>query len=78
MVDKYEAGVQLLLEKGARVDSRDEPGRTPIFYAAMMKRAALVQMLLEKGAEPDCKDTDSRTPLSYAVEPFNVTWLAEY
>ncbi|KAE8423351.1 ankyrin repeat-containing domain protein [Aspergillus pseudocaelatus] len=74
----YEDGVQLLLEKGARVDSRDDSGRTPIFYAAMVKRAALVQMFLDKGAEPDCKDADGRTPLSYAVEPFNVTWLAEY
>lgn len=78
MVDMYEASVQLLIEKGARDDSRDKFGRTPISYAAMMKRAALVQKLLEKGAEPDRKDTDGRTPLSYAVEPFNVTWLAEY
>ncbi|KAE8164833.1 ankyrin repeat-containing domain protein [Aspergillus tamarii] len=74
----YEDGVQLLLEKGARVDSRDDSGRTPIFYAAMVKRAALVQMFLDKAAEPNCKDIDGRTPLSYAVEPFNVTWLAEY
>ncbi|PIG83257.1 ankyrin repeat-containing protein [Aspergillus arachidicola] len=77
-VNMYEAGVQLLLEKGARVDCRDESGRTPIFYAAMVKRAALVQMFLAKGAEPDCMDADGRTPLSYAVEPFNVGWLVEY
>ncbi|RAQ55058.1 ankyrin repeat-containing protein [Aspergillus flavus] len=77
-VEMYEAGVQLLLEKDARVDIRDESGRTPIFYAAMVKRAALVQMFLAKGAEPDCMDADGRAPLSYAVEPFNVGWLVEY
>ncbi|KAE8376675.1 ankyrin repeat-containing domain protein [Aspergillus bertholletiae] len=77
MVDMYDANVQLLLQKGARIDCCDKSGRTPIFYAAMMKRAGLVHIFLDKGAEPDCKDTDGRTPLSYAVEPFDVTWLAE-
>ena len=38
----HEAVVNLLLEKGAELDSKDNHGLTPLFYAALWGREAVV------------------------------------
>jgi ankyrin repeat protein len=46
----YEAVVQLLLEKGVDLESKDiEYGQTPLLWAAEGRHEAVVKLLLEKG-----------------------------
>ncbi|KAL4914989.1 ankyrin repeat-containing domain protein [Aspergillus aurantiobrunneus] len=67
-IDSAESVVRILLDRGARVDGRDNEGQTPISYAAQLHLAEAVQKLLEKGAEVDCTDNVGRMPLSHAVD----------
>src|SRR5438045_2939678 len=66
----HEAMVELLVEKGAELDSKDiEYGLTPLSWAAAKGQEALVKLLVEKGAKLESKDTRyGRTPLSLAAE----------
>jgi ankyrin repeat protein len=50
-----EAVVELLLEKGADVESKDRLGRTPLLCAAINGHEAVVKLLLEKGANLEFK-----------------------
>jgi ankyrin repeat protein len=44
--------VELLLEKGAKLEIRDtDSGRTPLSWAVGNGHEAMVKLLLEKGAE---------------------------
>ena len=52
----HEAVVQLLLENGAELYSKDSGSRTPLSLAAGGGHEAVVRLLLEKGAELDSKD----------------------
>ncbi|KFY08735.1 hypothetical protein V492_05960 [Pseudogymnoascus sp. VKM F-4246] len=54
----HENIVQLLLEKGADVKTRDGDGQTALYTAAEGRYKAIVQLLLEKGA-----DTEARGPI---------------
>jgi ankyrin repeat protein len=58
--------LQLLLNKGMEIESRDESGRTPLMLAVERRYAAMVQLLLERGAEVEAMDYSNRTALSYA------------
>ncbi|KFY91994.1 hypothetical protein V498_05199 [Pseudogymnoascus sp. VKM F-4517 (FW-2822)] len=65
----HEAFVQMLVDKGAVVNTRDEDYRqTPLFWAALKGHKAVVQLLLDKGAEVDTRCERGRTPLSCAAE----------
>jgi ankyrin repeat protein len=44
-----EAVVQMLLEKGTEVDTKDSSGRTPLSLAAICGYKTVIQLLLEKG-----------------------------
>src|SRR3984885_498967 len=63
------AVVKLLLEKGAKLEAKDERnGLTPLLWAAANGHEAVVKLLLEKGAELEAKDKDNgQTPLFYAA-----------
>jgi ankyrin repeat protein len=56
--------MKLLLEKGAKLETKDTNGQTPLSYAAGKGHKVVVKLLLEKGAELETKDTSGRTPLS--------------
>lgn len=55
--------VQLLLEKGAAIESTDRYGLTPLSWATKNGHDTVVQMLLEKGAAIESKDKYGLTPL---------------
>jgi len=49
--------VKLLLEKGARLETKDEYySRTPLSWAASRGQEVVVRLLLEKGARLETKD----------------------
>ncbi|KAF3075556.1 Ankyrin repeat domain-containing protein 50 [Trichoderma lentiforme] len=65
--NRHVATVQLLLDKGANVESMDMHGRIPLSYAAENGYTAIVQLLLDHGAGIDSKGGFTQTPLSYAA-----------
>lgn len=58
------AGAQLLLERGARVN---QPGWSPIHYAATGPQPQLVRLLLDRGADIDAASPNGSTPLMMAA-----------
>jgi ankyrin repeat protein len=58
--------IQLLLEKGAKVNSADCNGVTPLMAAAELGMDS-VRLLLEHGAKINVKDRAGKTPLMYAM-----------
>ncbi|MGM0376195.1 MAG: ankyrin repeat domain-containing protein [Bacteroidota bacterium] len=60
--------VRLLLEKGARVDVRDDEGRGPITMAAKEGKNDLVKDMVEASGKPDAKGEDGMTALMIYVQ----------
>ncbi|KAK3384603.1 hypothetical protein B0T24DRAFT_716268 [Lasiosphaeria ovina] len=65
----HEAVVNLLLERGANIETKDTKfGRTPLICATERGHEAVVKLLLERGANIETKDTKlGQTPLSWAA-----------
>ncbi len=61
--------VELLLEKGATVDARNDAMHTPLHFAAMNKHREVAELLLAKGADPSAKMYGENAPLHLAVLP---------
>lgn len=59
--------VKGLLERGARVDSTNATGHTPLMIAAAAGSARTAGILLEAGAEVDRVNRNQETALTYAV-----------
>ena len=59
---------ELLIEKGALVDAKDESGYTPLHEAVMNGDFAKILLLLQYGADMEAKDNRGRAPLSLALE----------
>lgn len=61
----YREMLELLLELGVDVDSKDEEGLTPLAYVATKKipRPGIVDLLLKHGADPNAVGNDGRTVL---------------
>ena len=59
--------VQLLLENGARINTVDDYGRTPLHRASTCGDEVMVQLLLENGADINAK-CRGYTALDHAVE----------
>lgn len=64
----YEAIVNLLLRRGASVETTDGLSRAPLLLAAENGQEAVVRLLLEKGAYMEAADRHGRTPLLLAAE----------
>lgn len=58
--------LQLLLEKGATIDTADSDGPTPLHWASENGQVEVVQLLLEKGAAIDTANSYGATPLHWA------------
>jgi ankyrin repeat protein len=55
-----------LLAAGAKIDPKDDTGRTPLYLAALEGHDKLVELLASKGADVNTKDRDGQTALSIA------------
>ena len=62
------AAVQQLLQKGAKIEAKDEYGATALLLAARYGNAETVKLLLDKGAEIEATDKYSSTALLLAAE----------
>jgi hypothetical protein len=58
---------QLLLQRGARVDARNQVGAVPLHASARNWYLEAMRLLLDHGAEVDALDDMGRTPLMAAV-----------
>ena len=62
----YVEAVELLLQRGASINARNQTGSTPLLLATIKAHHALVVRLLQAGAAPDLADRDGHTPLMVA------------
>ena len=51
------------------LESINEYGETPLYWAANMGNSECVKVLLEKGVDPTLADEDGKTPLECAKDP---------
>ena len=72
----YNRLVSCLLQKGARVDSKDVMGYTPLHYAALAGNRVSIEMLLNCKAKIDAKTDNGLTPED--VADANVLDLFKY
>lgn len=66
--------IKYLIEKGIKVDKRDNSGRTPLFYASYH----CMEILLKNGAQVDVKDNEMLTPLMTIISKEEMDLLIEY
>ena len=59
--------VNLLLNKGAEIDKRDDYGKTPLHVAAW-GHLHVVELFLDRGAQHDSRNRGGRAPLHMAAE----------
>jgi len=60
--------VEMLLEKGADVNAKDNNGNTALNWAMMKINNKIVEILANKGADVNAKDNYGDTPLNWAVK----------
>jgi cytohesin len=58
--------VNLLLQRGANINSRGFQGHTALHEAAYYNRPEMVDLLLSNGADPNLKDATGKTPMDLA------------
>ncbi|XP_064623158.1 ankyrin repeat domain-containing protein 63-like [Lineus longissimus] len=59
--------INLLLQKKADVNMRDDAGRTALSYACEQRCNDVVQILVKNNVDPDLGDNDGNTPLIYSA-----------
>ncbi|NWR72733.1 ASB3 protein, partial [Centropus unirufus] len=60
--------MQILLEKGASKECKDNFGITPLFVAAQYGKLESLRLLVSHGAEVNCQAKDKATPLLIAAQ----------
>ena len=60
--------VGFLIQKGARVDLKDNQGNTPLMVAARIGNLEAARLLLAKGAQLNASNSTGETPLIMAVQ----------
>jgi len=62
------AAIEALVAQGAKVDSLDNSGLSPLYWAAMECQTRAVDRLLAHGADPNLASPDGETPLGIAAD----------
>jgi ankyrin repeat protein len=65
-----------LIQHGADVNARSNPGYTPLHLAVTNLCVETVKLLLENGADPKIRDDSGKTALDWAL-PFKIKEIAE-
>jgi len=60
------AGVELLLEHGADINTADRSGETALMYAVRGRAMRALRVLVQKGADPAMANYQGQTPLDIA------------
>ena len=63
---------ELLLEKGANIETKDHYKRTPLHLASEAGQEEMVKVLIAKNANINALDEDKRTPLHHAAKKGHV------
>ena len=63
--------VQLLVNAGATIGTRDKKGKTPLHLATERKHVDIVKFLLDRKADPQTVDEENQTALHLAVKASN-------
>ena len=58
---------QILLDRNADVNSRDDEGYTPLLHALLKRKYDVAQLLLNRGADAQVRDKSGKTPLHLAA-----------
>src|SRR5438552_75639 len=69
---RYIETVDLLLRAGAKPDTADDHGVTPLARACENTSVGVVEKLLEAGGDPNAAQTSGQTPLMIAARTGNV------
>ncbi len=68
--------VELLITKGANVNSQNESGKTALMLAAFSGKINVIKELVNNGAAYDLKDNSGCTVMHYAVgEYLLLQWM---
>jgi len=59
--------INLLLDRGAELEARNQYGRTPLFWAVLNNSADAVILMIKRGADVKARDEDGDTPLHHAA-----------
>lgn len=59
---------EILIKRGADVNSRDTFKQTPLYYAAHEGHLEMAEFLITKGADVNARDYKQNTPMHYAVK----------
>jgi 26S proteasome non-ATPase regulatory subunit 10 len=69
---------QMLLERGAVIDARDDDGETSLHMAVEAGRIQVAQLLLKHGADVNARDKSGKTPSQHTTQQDILELLSEY
>ncbi len=69
--------MQLLLDRGADINTKNGNGETALFSAATHRHETIVQLLLDRGADIDVKNCNGETALQLAIQKewLQIVWI---
>lgn len=66
--ERHPCMLTLFLDRGARINSRNKKGRTPLMEAALWGRFENTRILLARGADKEAKDREGRKAIDFTSQ----------